>query len=98
MTSVGHETRSPAKRIPIAGVMAILTGATALLAGAGPARVPVLGQIALPHNYYYRELYLPQLTTGPSSVAWSPDGTDGDLLDAGQPVAAARRQHRGASS
>jgi hypothetical protein len=34
----------------------------------------VLGQIALPHNYYYRELYLPQLTTGPSSVAWSADG------------------------
>jgi TolB protein len=36
--------------------------------------VPVLAQIALPHNYYYRELYLPQLTSGPSSVAWSPDG------------------------
>ncbi len=34
----------------------------------------MLGQIALPHNYYYRELYLPQLTSGPSSVAWSPDG------------------------
>ncbi len=37
-------------------------------------RVPVLNQIDLPHNYYYRELYLPQLTSGPSSVAWSPDG------------------------
>lgn len=40
-----------------------------------PARRPVLGQIALPHSYYYRELYLPQLTSGPSSVAWTPDGT-----------------------
>ena len=36
-------------------------------------RQPVLKQIDLPHSYYYREMYLPQLTTGPSSVAWSPD-------------------------
>lgn len=38
------------------------------------SREPVLKQIALPHNYYFRELYLPQLTSGPASVAWSPDG------------------------
>ena len=55
-------------------VVTILGAGSALLLAAGPARVPVLGQIALPHNYYYRELYLPQLTSGPSSVAWSPDG------------------------
>jgi Tol biopolymer transport system component len=36
-------------------------------------REPVLKQIDLPHSYYYREMYLPQLTTGPSSVAWFPD-------------------------
>ncbi len=36
-------------------------------------REPVLKQIAEPHPYYYREMYLPQLTTGPSSVAWAPD-------------------------
>jgi TolB protein len=36
-------------------------------------REPVLKQIDLPHPYYYREMYLPQLTSGPSSVAWSPD-------------------------
>jgi tricorn protease-like protein len=36
-------------------------------------REPVLRQIDLPHPYYYREMYLPQLTTGPGSVAWSPD-------------------------
>ena len=36
-------------------------------------REPVLKQIDLPHSYYYREMYLPQLTTGPSSVAWTPD-------------------------
>jgi hypothetical protein len=39
------------------------------------ARIPVLHQIDLPHNYYFRELYLPQLTSGPSSVTWMPDGT-----------------------
>ncbi len=37
-------------------------------------RAPVLHQISVPHNYYYREMYLPQVTSGPSSVAWSPDG------------------------
>jgi Tol biopolymer transport system component len=36
-------------------------------------RLPVLKQIDLPHPYYYREMYLPQLTSGPSAVAWSPD-------------------------
>ncbi|MBV8893196.1 MAG: CehA/McbA family metallohydrolase, partial [Acidobacteria bacterium] len=36
-------------------------------------RQAVLKQIDLPHSYYYREMYLPQLTTGPSSLAWSPD-------------------------
>jgi TolB protein len=36
-------------------------------------REPVLKQIDLPHPYYFREMYLPQLTTGPSAAAWSPD-------------------------
>lgn len=31
-------------------------------------------QVDLPHNYYYKELYIPQLTSGPSSLCWSPDG------------------------
>jgi TolB protein len=39
-------------------------------------RRPVLPQIDLPHPYYYRELYLPQLTSGPSSVCWSPDSKE----------------------
>ena len=38
------------------------------------ARDPVLNQVLLPHNYYWRELYIPQLTTGPSSAAFMPDG------------------------
>jgi TolB protein len=38
-------------------------------------REPVLPQIGVPHSYYYREMYLPQATSGPSGVAWSPDGS-----------------------
>jgi hypothetical protein len=36
-------------------------------------REPVLGQIDLPEPYYFREMYLPQPTTGPSSASWMPD-------------------------
>jgi TolB protein len=39
-------------------------------------RQPVLPQIDEPHPYYYRELYLPQLTSGPSSVTWAPDSSE----------------------
>ena len=39
-------------------------------------RTPVLPQVKLPHNYYFREMYLPQLTSGPSSVDWLPDGSN----------------------
>jgi TolB protein len=39
-------------------------------------RKAVLSQIQLPHNYYYREMYLPQLTTGPSALTFSPDGKE----------------------
>ena len=50
----------------------------ALLLGATPTapaqRLPVLRQIDVPHGYYFREMYLPQLTSGPSAVAFTPDG------------------------
>jgi hypothetical protein len=42
----------------------------------GAQRDPVFKQIAVPHSYYYREMYLPQVTSGPSAAAWSPDGTE----------------------
>lgn len=49
-----------------------------LLAAAGTAqaagREAVLKQVDLPHSYYWRELYIPQLTSGPSSAAFTPDG------------------------
>ncbi|MEO6264906.1 MAG: hypothetical protein ABIO58_08135, partial [Luteimonas sp.] len=55
-----------------------LSAVTALLVGmvgvAQAGREPVLKQVYLPHSYYWRELYLPQLTTGPSSASFMPDG------------------------
>jgi len=55
----------------LAALVALLAGPDAL----GAQRVPLLTQVREPHPYYWRELYLPQLTTGPSGVTWSPDGT-----------------------
>jgi TolB protein len=52
-------------------LLALLTVSLPLAA----QRDPVLKQIDLPHSYYYREMYLPQLTTGPSSLAWLPDSS-----------------------
>src|SRR5947207_640566 len=40
------------------------------------AQPPPVPPIDLPHPYYYREMYLPQLTSGPSSVAWAPDSRE----------------------
>jgi dipeptidyl aminopeptidase/acylaminoacyl peptidase len=40
---------------------------------AAAGREPVLKQVQVPHSYYWREMYLPQLTSGPSSLSWSPD-------------------------
>ncbi len=54
----------------------LLAAAMGLSAPAGAERLPVLQQIDLPHPYYFREMYLPQLTSGPSSLAWSPDSSE----------------------
>jgi TolB protein len=55
-------------------VAALMLTGLAMLGAAAP-RETVLKQIRLPHNYYYREMYLPQATSGPSGAAWAPDGT-----------------------
>src|SRR5256886_6720883 len=39
-------------------------------------RQPVLKQVDVPHAYYWREMYVPQVTSGPSAAAWSPDGRE----------------------
>ncbi|MCL6699012.1 CehA/McbA family metallohydrolase [Sphingomonas sp. NSE70-1] len=46
-----------------------------MTAPAEAGREPVLKQVDLPHSYYWRELYIPQLTTGPSGASFTPDGT-----------------------
>ncbi len=61
-----------------ARVVAVCAG-IALAAGSAPARAqraPVLRQVAAPHAYYWREMYIPQATSGPGSAAWSPDGRE----------------------
>src|SRR3954454_10114385 len=55
--------------LPVAAVLLI-----GLSARAEAGREPVLKQVDLPHSYYWRELYLPQLTNGPSSASFTPDG------------------------
>ncbi len=57
------------------GAAAAAVAAVVLCQPAQAQRQTVLKQIDLPHNYYFREMYLPQLTSGPSAVAFSPDGT-----------------------
>lgn len=58
-----------------ATLAALAVIAASALNTAQAQRQTVLKQIDLPHNYYFREMYLPQLTSGPSAVAFSPDGT-----------------------
>jgi dipeptidyl aminopeptidase/acylaminoacyl peptidase len=53
--------------------------ALGLLIAAWPARAqraPVLQQVKVRHPYYFREMFIPQVTSGPSAAAWSPDGTE----------------------
>src|SRR2546425_3468034 len=55
-------------------------GGGALLLCAVAARMDaqrqgVFKQVDLPHPYYWREMYVPQVTSGPSAVTWSPDGS-----------------------
>ena len=55
---------------------------------ARPGREPVLKQIKVPHRYYYREMYLPQLTSGPDVARLvAATGSELALLHAGLAVA-----------
>ena len=57
------------------GLAFLVVVSVAGFAGAA-GREPVLKQVDLPHTYYWRELYIPQLTSGPSSAAFTPNGKD----------------------
>jgi TolB protein len=57
-------------------VAAALLGLLALTTPVQAQRAPVLRQIKVPHSYYFREMYLPQATSGPGAATWSPDGKE----------------------
>jgi TolB protein len=61
------------RRRALAFALAALAG-VAVAGDARADREPVAKQVDLPHSYYWRELYLPQLTTGPSAASFMPDG------------------------
>lgn len=58
-------------RILAAGVLVLVPS---LLAG--QRREPPLEHVRVPHAYYWREMYVPQVTSGPSSLTWSPNGRE----------------------
>src|SRR5204863_208539 len=57
-------------------VLAVAWSAAAAPATVQAQREPVLKQVGVPHAYYWREMYVPQVTSGPSAITWSPDGTE----------------------
>ena len=65
--------RHPSAR---AAALLALAWVGSAVAEPGHGREKVLKQVHVPHHYYYREMYLPQATSGVASPAWSPDGTE----------------------
>src|ERR1041385_3195497 len=77
--TLGSRSSSRARKTQLRSFAIWLVGSLAPWLPGSPAhaqREPVLKQIHVPHSYYYREMYLPQATSGPSSAAWSPDGEE----------------------
>jgi Tol biopolymer transport system component len=66
------------KRLLAAGAaaLALLVAASGSTQSRPARREAVLKQVRVPHPYYWREMYVPQVTSGPSAVTWSPDGTE----------------------
>ena len=82
------------KEILVRRILLALARARSAAARSPPQREAVLKQINVPHPYYFREMYLPQLTTGPSGAAWMPDGACARVLNARIALAADARHHR----
>ena len=60
------------RHVPLAALLLGLLASRGWCAPPKPAAAP----IDLPHSYYYREMYLPQLTSGPSGLSWAPDSRE----------------------
>ena len=58
--------------LPLAALLAVAPAGSAV----APQREGVLKQVRVPHSYYWREMYVPQVTSGPAAASWSPDGTE----------------------
>ncbi|HKE92577.1 MAG TPA: hypothetical protein VKB45_19750, partial [Gemmatimonadales bacterium] len=56
-------------------MIAVFVTLSAVVSPLAAQRDTVLSQVRLPHTYYWLEMYVPQVTSGPSAAAWSPDGT-----------------------
>src|SRR6476620_8294826 len=56
--------------------LTILSLSAAAASAQAPQREPVLQQVKVPHAYYWREMYVPQVTSGPSAVTWWRDGRE----------------------
>src|SRR5688572_26638689 len=56
--------------------LGLVIAAAAPIVGGAQEREAVLKQVNVPHPYYWREMYVPQVTSGPSAVTWSPDGQE----------------------
>jgi TolB protein len=64
------------RRATLGRLMAIVFVIVCVASPVWAQRGPVLAQVDEPHPYYYRELYLPVLTSGPSSLSWGPDSKE----------------------
>jgi len=74
-----RESTAPASGVPLRRLRPLVLLTVLLPAAATPLaaqRAPVLQQVKVRHPYYYREMLIPQVTSGPSAVAWSPDGKE----------------------
>lgn len=54
-------------------ILIILVNPAVTTSAVQNSRIPVLAQVGHPHTYYWREMYMPQLTSGISSASFSPD-------------------------
>ena len=72
--SPGHSARSAIVGRGILAALGLRSSPRFLVSTA--QRAPVLQQVKVRHPYYYREMFIPQVTSGPSAAAWSPDGTE----------------------